>query len=104
MAPVAFMNSRRASTGRSYALSMNHLRYRFRGALNCRENARVSATTTQMAIHCRTNLSLRGLRVLEQQLGPFNDLAVVAIAALRRLFGNKRLLQRMQLWSFCKLH
>src|SRR5437867_8830032 len=75
-------------------------RNRFGRTLNRRKNPRVCSATAQVPVHCSADLGLGGLRVLEQQLGPFDDLPVETIAALRGLFCNHRLLQRMQLWSF----
>ena len=52
-----------------------------------------------MAVHRRANLFDRRLGVPGKQLRPFDDLAVVAVAALQGLFINHGLLQRMQLRS-----
>src|SRR5688572_11265684 len=100
---VAFRNSRRANTEWSSASCMIHfLRFvrrhdLLRGALNGRENPRIRPAPAQMTVHRRPDLRFAGTRVLEQQLGAFDDLSVVAIAALHRLLGDERFLQGMEL-------
>jgi len=44
----------------------------------------------------RANLCFARARILREELGALDEHAVVAIAALRRLLIDERLLQRMQ--------
>src|SRR5574341_230324 len=55
----------------------------------------VGAAAADIALHVLDDLRARGFLVLRQERGRGHDLARLAVAALRRLLGNPRFLQRM---------
>src|SRR5262249_53367902 len=61
-------------------------------------HARIGSATAEVAVHVRANLCFGGAWILRQQLGALDQHSVVAIAALRRLLVDERLLQRMEHW------
>ena len=63
-------------------------------ALNRAANALVGATAANVAGHLVVDLLDRGMRRLRQQSGRGHDLSGLAVATLRHLFFNPRLLQR----------
>src|SRR6185295_7380499 len=77
--------------------------HRARGALNRLDDAGIGTAPAQVTVHGRANLLDGRLRVPGEQLRPLDDLAVVAVAALQRLFVDHGLLQRMQLGGARKL-
>src|SRR4030095_7283576 len=108
-APLIFRNSRRSTTGAlsTSCLSLSRtvrLRHLLRRAMNRRDDPRIRTAPADMTVHRRSDLCFGRLRRLEQQLRAFDDLTVVAVAALYRLFRDHRLLQRMQLRRWCDLH
>src|SRR2546423_4647961 len=68
-----------------------------RGALDRCDHAGIRTAPAQVAVHGGANLFDGRLGVFGKQLRPFDDLAVVAVAALQGLFIDHRLLKRMQL-------
>src|SRR5262249_8003464 len=59
-------------------------------------HARIGSAAAEVAVHVRANLRFGGPWILRQQLGALDQHPVVAIAALRRLLVDERLLQRME--------
>ena len=66
-----------------------------RGALDGAHDARIGAAAADVAVHVRDDLLARRLLVLREQRRRLHDLAGLAVAALRHLLGDPRLLQRM---------
>ena len=63
------------------------------------DHAGIRTAPAQVAVHGPANLFDGWLGVLGKQLRPFDDLTVVAVAALHGLFIDHGLLQRMELRS-----
>src|SRR5689334_9687379 len=80
----------------SIALISRPLRHRLGGALDRLENGRVRATTAQMAVHRLLDLQLGRVLRRRQQICGLDQHAVLAVAALRHLGLDPRLLQRVQ--------
>src|SRR5262245_66203901 len=74
-------------------------RHRARGTRDRFDDAAIRGTPAQVPVHGRANLFDGRVGVFGKQLRPFDDLAVVAVAALQRLFIDHGLLQRMQFRS-----
>ena len=64
--------------------------------MNRPPDAVIGAAATEVAGHCFRNLIVGGLRGFRQQGRGLHDLAHLAIPALRHIFGDPGLLQRMQ--------
>src|SRR5205807_9593391 len=82
--PEALKNSRRSISGL------------LRRALDGRDDAVVGAAAADVAVHVLDDLLARGLRIRGEELGGFHDLSRLAVAALRHLLRDPRLLQRMR--------
>src|SRR3954463_10491945 len=63
-------------------------------------NARISAATTDVAVHRSIDVRVRRLRLLLEQRGRRHELPGLAVAALRNIVLDPRGLQRMQLAIF----
>src|ERR1700729_1409889 len=66
------------------------------GAADSFHDPGISTTAAEMAVHRLADVSLGWIDLLRQEFGCLDRNAVVAIAALRRLLLEKRLLNRMQ--------
>src|SRR6185437_8874086 len=67
-----------------------------RGLLDRRQDARIGATTAEMAVHRSADLILRRVLRRRQKIGGLDHHPVLAVAAMRHLHVDPRLLQRMQ--------
>src|SRR5215831_2571961 len=67
-----------------------------RCALDGRDDAVIGAAAAEIAVHVCDDLGAARLRVEPEQFGGLHDLAGLAVAALRHLFGDPRLLQRVR--------
>src|ERR1700681_2635158 len=72
------------------------LRHHGGGLLDRRQDARISATTAEMAVHGRADLILGRILRRAEKIRSLNHHPVLAIPAMRDLNINPRLLQRMQ--------
>src|SRR4029453_14463173 len=102
-APPALRKSRLGNVVAGDSLLMSAPRHHARRALDRFDDAGICTAAAQMAVHGRANLFDGRPGIPREQLRPFDDLAVVAVAALKRLFIDHGLLQRMQLRGARKL-
>src|SRR5512146_300468 len=72
------------------------LRHHGGGLLDRRQDARIGATTAEMAVHGGADLVLGRVLRRRQKIGGLDHHAVLAVAAMRHLHVDPRLLQRMQ--------
>src|SRR5436853_4923753 len=83
-APVLFKNWRRSMSGL------------LRRALDGGDDAVVRSATADVAVHVAHDLVARRILVAGEELRRLHDLPRLAVAALRHLLGDPRLLQRMR--------